>query len=348
MIEEIQKANIAPTLNKIASHRSLAEGEAEAVFDDIMSGKVSDIQLSALLLGLRTKGETIDEITGAAKALLKKANLISAPDTAIDTCGTGGDGAGTYNISTAVSLVVAACGIPVAKHGNRAVSSKSGAADVLEALGVNTNCSIETSEAALKDFGFCFLLAPNHHPAMRHVGPIRSELKTRTIFNLMGPLLNPARTKKQLVGVFSKEFMEPMALVLKALGTEKAWVVHGSDGLDEITTTGVTYVCELDQGEIRHFEINPSDLGLFPTQSENLRGGDASTNAEALTNLLEGEKGAYRDIVVLNSAAALVIAGQAETLKDGLEWARRAIDNGAAKTVLQKLITATQSEKNDA
>lgn len=346
MTQETHFTNIADTLNKVSSGKNLSSEEAEIIFDLIMEGNVSDIQLSGLLLALRTKGESIGELTGAANALLKKAALIQAPNSAIDTCGTGGDGASTYNVSTAVSIVVAACGIPVAKHGNRAVSSKSGAADVLEALGVNTNCPIEISEANLKDFGLCFLLAPNHHPALKHVGYVRQSLQTRTIFNLMGPLLNPARVKRQLVGVYDLKFAEPMAHVLNSTGSEKAWIVHGSDGLDEITTTGITHVCQLDKGEITHFEIDPTEYGFFPSQPDSLKGGDATHNAQALLNLLEGEKNSYRDIVLLNAAAALVVADHATDFQDGLEWARNAIDNGAAKSILQKLIEATQTAES--
>ncbi|MBL8691538.1 MAG: anthranilate phosphoribosyltransferase [Rhodospirillaceae bacterium] len=325
-------------IGRVASGHRLSMAEAETAFDIMMSGNATPSQMGAFLMGLRVRGETVDEIAGAARVMRAKSLKVEAPEGAIDTCGTGGDASGTYNVSTAASLVVAASGVPVAKHGNRALSSKSGAADVLTALGVNIDADMKLVRKALFEAGIGFLMAPRHHSATRHVMPTRVELGTRTIFNLLGPLSNPAGTKRQLVGVFGKDWVEPMAKVLGLLGIEKAWVVHGSDGIDEITTAGTTHVAALDGGEVTTFEVTPEDAGLTRARPEQLKGGPPDVNAKALTEVLAGAKNAYRDIVLLNAGAALIVAGKAQTLKDGAALAAQAIDSGAAKATLAKLV----------
>lgn len=330
-------------LGRLATGAHLSEAEAETAFDIIMSGNATPAQMGGLLMALRVRGETVDELTGAVRVLRKRALPVEAPPGIIDTCGTGGDGSGTYNISTAAALVVAACGVPVAKHGNRAMSSKSGAADVLAALGVNIDCDMTLVKKALWETGICFLMAPRHHAAMRNVAGTRVELGTRTIFNLMGPLSNPAGARRQLLGVFAREWIEPLAHALLRLGSEAAWVVHGSDGLDEITTTGLTHIAQLKDGRVTTFAIAPDDAGLFPSHAADLKGGDAQTNAAALRALLGGAHNAYRDIVAINSAAALLIAGKATDLRDGVQQARYAIDSGAAQDVLNRLVAITNT-----
>ncbi|MGY0779716.1 anthranilate phosphoribosyltransferase [Azospirillum argentinense] len=330
-------------LAKVAAGNALTEPEASMAFDIIMSGNATPSQMGGFLMALRVRGETVDEITGAARVMRAKAIPVEAPEGTIDTCGTGGDGSGTYNISTAAAVVIAACGVPVAKHGNRAMSSKSGAADVLGALGVNLDCDMGLVRKALWDARIGFLMAPRHHLAMRNVGPTRVELGTRTIFNLLGPLSNPASAKRQLLGVYAKRWVEPLAHVLKRLGSEAAWIVHGSDGLDEITTTGPTTVAQLKDGEVTVLEIEPEQAGIFRARPELLKGGDAHVNAEAIRALFDGVQGAYRDIVLLNAAAALHVAGKAGDLKEGVERARHAIDSGAARAVLQHLVSITNS-----
>jgi anthranilate phosphoribosyltransferase len=269
---------------------------------------------------------------------------IEAPPGAIDTCGTGGDAAGTWNISTGAAIVVAACGVPVAKHGNRGLSSKSGAADVLGVLGVNIDADMVLVKQALWEANICFMMAPRHHSAMRHVGPTRVELGTRTIFNLMGPLSNPAGARRQLTGVFSRAWIGPMAEVLGKLGAERAWVVHGSDGIDELTTTGPSYVAEWKDGKVTTSEVTPEEAGLPRATATALKGGDPATNALAVTALLDGHPGAYRDIVLYNSAAALLVAGKAATLRAGVQLAAEAIDKGKARATLAKLIAITNSK----
>lgn len=328
-------------LGKVAAGGRLTEAEAGTAFDILMSGNATPAQMGGFLMALRVRGETVDEITGAARVMRAKALSIDAPPGTIDTCGTGGDGAGTFNISTATALVVAACGIPVAKHGNRAMSSKSGAADVLSALGVNIDCDMSLVRRCLWEVGLCFLMAPRHHNAMRNVGPTRVELGTRTIFNLMGPLSNPAGTRRQLIGVFDGRWIEPLAQVLGRLGAESAWVVHGSDGLDEITLTGPTQVAALSGGSVRRLEVTPEQAGLQRVRPEDLRGGDPEANAAALRAVLAGTHGPYRDIVCLNSAAALMVAGKVENLGSGVSLAAAAIDSGAAARVLARLIETT-------
>ncbi|AWK85088.1 anthranilate phosphoribosyltransferase [Azospirillum thermophilum] len=326
---------------KVATGATLSEEEAGLAFDIIMSGNATPSQMGGFLMALRVRGETVDEITGAARVMRAKAIPVDAPDGTIDTCGTGGDGVGTYNISTAAALVLAACGLPVAKHGNRAMSSKSGAADVLGALGVNLDCDMALIRKALWEANIGFLMAPRHHLAMRNVGPTRVELGTRTIFNLMGPLSNPATARRQLLGVFARQWVEPLAHVLKRLGSEAAWIVHGSDGLDEITTTGPTTVAQLRDGEVTVFEVTPEEAGLPRASIEDLKGGDAQVNAEAIHALFDGVRSPYRDIVLLNAAAALLVAGRVQTLKDGVAQAAQAIDSGGARMTLQRLVAIT-------
>ncbi len=332
---------IKEVLNRLASGQTMTEDQAEEVFEIIMSGDATPAQIGGLLLALRMRGETVDEITGAARVMQAKALPMDAPPGAIDTCGTGGDSAGTYNISTAVAFVVAACGIPVAKHGNRALSSRSGSSDVLAALGVKVDCDMALVRESLWTANFGFLMAPRHHNATRHVSGPRVELGMRTIFNLLGPLANPARTKRQIVGVFAPQWVEPMATVLGRLGLERAWVVHGTDGLDEITTTGPTMVAELNRGEVRKFSVTPEEAGLPRGTAAALRGGDAETNAAALRAVLNGDSGPYRDIVILNTAAALIVCDRAQTLREGAEKAAQALDSGKALDVLEQVIAIT-------
>ncbi len=333
---------IPNVLNKIQNGETLSQDEMANCMTSIMEGAWSNEQIAAFLMGLSMRGETVDEITGAAKVMREKALPISAPENAVDCCGTGGDKVGTYNISTAVSIVAAACGVPVAKHGNRSASSKSGAADVLEALGINLNVSQENLEEALRLFNFAFLMAPRHHTAMKYVVPVRKSLGVRTIFNVLGPLSNPAKTKYQLIGVFDKALVLPLAQTLKNLGTKSAWVVHGSDGLDEITTTGTTYCAKLSNGEIEECTLSPSDFGLDISKPEHLLGGVAEENAKALRAILQGEQNAYRDIVIANTAAVLVISGKCHDVMQAANTAQSAIDNGVAFELLNKYIEFTQ------
>jgi anthranilate phosphoribosyltransferase len=326
---------------KAADRQALSEGEAEKAFSVMMSGEATAAQIGGFLMALRVRGETVDEITGAARAMRARAVALDAPADAIDTCGTGGDSSGTFNVSTAAALVVAGCGVPVAKHGNRALSSRSGSADMLRALGVDIDADLSLVAESLRSAGIGFMMAPRHHSAMRHVGPARVELGTRTIFNLLGPLSNPAGTRRQLVGVFARDWVEPMARVLGKLGSERAWVVHGADGLDEVTTTGPTHVAALEDGRVRLFQVTPEDAGLGRAQPADLLGGDAEENAAALWSLLEGTPGAYRDIVVINSAAALIVAGRAKDLAQGARQAEESIDSGSARRALEAMITIT-------
>ena len=334
-------SDLKPLIAAVAGGRPLTEKEAEQAFDILMSGDATPAQIGGFLMGLRVRGETVPEITGAVRAMRAKMLRIEAPEGAVDTCGTGGDGAGTLSISTGAAIVTAAAGVPVAKHGNRAASSKTGTADTLAALGVNIDADMALVKEALWRTNICFLMAPRHHAAMRHVGPSRVELGTRTIFNLMGPLSNPAGARRQLVGVFGRQWIEPLAKVLGALGTERAWVVHGSDGLDEITTTGPTHVAELKEGKVSVFEVTPEMAGLPGATAAELKGADAATNAAAITELVAGRPGPYRDIVLLNSAAALIVAGKAPDLKAGAALAAKAIDSGRAKAILAELVAIT-------
>jgi anthranilate phosphoribosyltransferase len=292
-------------------------------------------------MALRVRGETVDEITGAVTTMRAKMLGVKAPADAIDVVGTGGDASGSYNISTCAAFIVAGAGVPVAKHGNRALSSKSGAADVLGALGVKIDQTPEQVSRCITEAGIGFMFAPSHHPAMKNVGPTRVELGTRTIFNLLGPLSNPASVKRQMIGTFSKHWIEPMAQVLNNLGSECVWVVHGSDGLDEITTAGPTSVAELRDGKVRTFDITPEDAGLARVKPEALKGGDATENAKALLDVLKGKKNAFREVAVLNAAAALIVAGKAESLKDGATLAAKSIDSGEAEGRLDRLIAVS-------
>ena len=332
-----------PLIAKVAAGASLTRAEAVAAFDAMLSGEVTPSQMGGFLMALRVRGETVEEITGAVSAMRAKMIRVKAPADAIDIVGTGGDGSGSFNVSTLASIVTAACGTPVAKHGNRAASSRSGAADALTALGVKIGLSAEGIERCLKETGIGFMMAPSHHAAMRHVGPTRVELGTRTIFNLLGPLANPAGVRKQLIGVFSSVWLEPMAEVLRNLGSERVWITHGTDGLDEITTTGPTKVVELKNGSIHAFEVTPEEAGLARSEPEALKGGEPERNAEALLNVLDGAAGAYRDIALINAAAALVVAGKAASLKEGVGLGDEAIRSGAARRTLDRLIAASNA-----
>jgi len=324
-------------IGKVATGAALSRAEAAAAFDRMMSGEATPSQMGGLLMALRVRGETVDEITGAVAAMRAKMLTVTAPADAVDIVGTGGDGSGSVNVSTCASFIVAGTGVPVAKHGNRALSSKSGAADVLAALGVKIDITPEHVGRCIAEAGIGFMFAPTHHPAMKNVGPTRVELATRTIFNLLGPLSNPAGVKRQMVGVFSKHWVEPLAQVLKNLGADSVWVVHGSDGLDEITLTGPTFVAALEDGRIRTFEIAPEDAGLSRVAGEALKGGDAEANARALRSVLEGKPSAYRDVALINAAAALVVAGKARTLKEGVALGATSLDTGAAAERLMRL-----------
>ena len=335
--------DLKPFLDLIADGRTLSIDEAEAAFNVIMSGDAAESQIGAFLMGLRMRGETVDEITGAVRTMRAKATMISAPDNAMDIVGTGGDGVGTYNISTGTAFVVAGCGVPVAKHGNRAVSSKSGASDVLSVLGVNLDAEFSLIEKAIVEVGIGFMMAPRHHSAMRFVGPVRAALGVRTIFNILGPMSNPAGVKHQCIGVYAKELAEPMARTLMNMGCKAAWVVHGSDGLDELTTTGPTHVVALKDQKISQFDVSPEDACLPIASAKDLEGGDAQVNADAIHWLFAGGKGPYRDIVVFNAAASLVVAGVADDLKQGAAMAQAAIDDGKALAALDGLIKITNS-----
>jgi anthranilate phosphoribosyltransferase len=322
---------------KVAGGKPLTFEEARAAFDIVMSGEATPSQIGGFLMALRVRGDTVEEISGAVATMRAKMLPVEAPADAIDIVGTGGDASGSYNVSTAAAFVAAGAGLPVAKHGNRALSSRSGAADTLAALGVNIEATPAQISACIREAGVGFMFAPAHHSAMRHVGPTRVELGTRTIFNLLGPLSNPAGVKRQLVGVFSPEWVEPLAHVLKGLGTEAAWVVHG-DGLDELTTAGPTKVAALRDGKVRSSEIVPEEVGLARAEPADLKGGDAVRNAEALRAVLDGVKGPYRDIVLLNAGAAILVAGKGATLQEGIAIAVDAIDSGKARAALTKLV----------
>ncbi|MGA7658220.1 MAG: anthranilate phosphoribosyltransferase [Methylocella sp.] len=327
-----------PLIAKVATGSSLTEAEAKAAFELIFAGSVTEAQLGGFLMALRTRGETVAEITGAVIAMRERMLRVAAPPGAIDIVGTGGDGHGTLNISTLAALITAACGVPVAKHGNRAASSKSGASDVLSALGVGLELAPRDVETCIKEAGIGFMAARTHHLSMRHAALVRAELGTRTIFNLIGPLANPAGVKYQVLGVFAKAWLEPLARVLRNLGSKRVWLVHGSDGLDEATTTGPSFVTALDRGEIRSFQIVPEDAGIARASLVDIAGGDPAANAAALRGVLGGAKNAYRDIAVLNAAIALIVAGKAEHLKHGAALAAAAIDDGRAAGTLAKLV----------
>jgi anthranilate phosphoribosyltransferase len=339
-----QDQDLRAAIRKVGAGESLTQDEAAGAFELIMSGGATDAQIGALLMGMHVRGETVEEIAGAARVMRSKALSVRAPEGAVDTCGTGGDAKGTHNISTCAAFVVAGAGVPVAKHGNRSISSRSGSADVLAALGVKIDCAPETIARCIEGCGLGFMFAPAHHAAMRHVAKIRTELGTRTIFNLLGPLANPAATKFQIVGVFADKWVEPIAHVLRLLGVERAWVVHGADGLDELTTTDVSHVAVLDRGEVSTFKISPRNAGLPDARPADLIGGDATENAAHLRAVLQGNHGPLRDVVLLNAAAALLVAGRAKTLRDGVALAAESIDSGKAKAVLDKLVALSRDK----
>jgi anthranilate phosphoribosyltransferase len=328
-------------MQKVATGASLSEDEIKDAFETMMSGVASPVQMAAFLMALRVRGETIAEITGASRLMRERMLPVEAPPDAVDIVGTGGDGHNTFNVSTCAAIVAAGAGVPIAKHGNRAVSSLSGASDVLTALGVKIDVPPLVITRSIAQAGVGFMWAPMHHPAMKAWAPARAELGVRTILNLLGPLANPAGVKRQVVGVFNAAWTEPIAEALHKLGSVHAWVVHGSDGLDEITTTGPTRVTEMKNGKIHSFEVKPSDAGLPTATLADLKGGDATVNAAAIRELLAGEQGAFRDIVVLNAGAALIVGGKAATLQEGAERAARAIDDGAATRALDKLVAVT-------
>ncbi|TCK28457.1 anthranilate phosphoribosyltransferase [Ancylobacter aquaticus] len=333
--------NLKPIIGKLATGTTLTRAEAASAFDVMMSGEATPSQIGAILMALRVRGEAIEEIAGAVSTMRAKMLRVEAPADSVDVVGTGGDASGSYNISTCAAFIVAGAGVPVAKHGNRALSSKSGAADVLMALGVTIDLLPAAISRCIREAGIGFMFAPAHHPAMKHVGPTRVEMGTRTIFNLIGPLSNPAGVTRQMVGVFARGWVEPIAEVLRTLGSTHAWVVHGSDGLDEITTTGPTHVAELKDGTIRSFEITPEAFGLARAVPEALKGGDGAANALALRAVLNGEPSAYADVALLNAAAALVVAGKADELGAGLALARASLDGGHAAAALDRLVAAS-------
>ena len=328
---------------KVAAGNALTRDEASHAFDRMMSGEATPSQMGAMLMAMRVRGETVDEITGAASTMRAKMTKVAAPPDAIDVVGTGGDASGSYNVSTCAALIVAGCGVPVAKHGNRALSSKSGAADVLGALGVKIELRPDEITRCIYEAGIGFMFAPAHHPATKNVAPTRVELGTRTIFNLLGPISNPAGVKRQMIGVFSRQWIEPMAQVSKLLGSETVWVAHGSDGLDEITTSGPTHIAALENGVVRTFDINPEDIGVARAKPEALKGGDAQANAAALMTVLKGNKGPYRDIAVFNAAASLIVAGKAKDLKEGAALAAKSLDGGEAEGRLERLIKVSNA-----
>ncbi|GCA51836.1 anthranilate phosphoribosyltransferase [Sinorhizobium meliloti] len=335
-------SDLKPFVAKVAGREALSREDARAAFEIIMSGAATPSQIGGFLMALRVRGETVDEIVGAVGAMRARMLPVEAPDGAIDIVGTGGDGAGTYNISTLAALIVAGAGVPVAKHGNRALSSKSGTADALSCLGVNLDIGPATISRCIAEAGLGFMFAQQHHSAMRHVGPTRVELGTRTIFNLLGPLANPAGVRQQLVGVYAPQWVDPLAEVLRDLGSQSVWVVHG-EGLDEITTTGVTKVAALKDGTITNFELTPADFGLERVSLDALKGGDGAHNAAALQAVLDGAENAYRDISLANAAASLMIAGRARDLSEGMALARQSLSSGGAKVALQRLITVSNA-----
>jgi len=328
--------NLKPVLARLAQGESLSVAEAEAAFGLIMAGEATPAQIAGLLMAMRVRGETVAELTGAVVAMRARMTSVAAPPGAIDVCGTGGDAAGTLNVSTAVTFVIAGLGIPVAKHGNRALSSKSGGADVLSSLGVNVDVPLDRLPAVMQAAGCAFLFAPRHHAALRHAAGPRVELGTRTIFNLLGPLANPARVTRQLTGVFAPAWCRPMAETLRNLGTQSAWLVHGQ-GLDELTTAGPNHVVALKDGEISEFTVTAADAGLPDSPLSAIAGGDPAHNAQALLALLKGETSAFRDTVLLNAAAALIVAGKVDTLAQGVALAATSLDGGAALASLDAL-----------
>jgi anthranilate phosphoribosyltransferase len=330
--------DFAPHLARVVGGDTLDEIGSSRAFAAIMSGAVAKENIAAFLSAQSRRGPTVAEIVGAARVMRANMRTIEAPPGAIDLCGTGGDGHGTLNISTAVSFVVAGCGVPVAKHGNRNMSSRTGAADVLEALGVKIDLDPDGASRCVAEAGVCFLFAQTYHPAMRHVAEVRRQLGMRTIFNLLGPLSNPARVRRQLLGVYAKDWLAPLAQVIGELGAAKAWIVHGQDGLDEMTTTGISHVAAFENGCVRQFDMAPEDAAMNRTTLAQLKGGDAAENAAAIIGLLDGDPGPYRDIVVLNAAAALIVAGRANDLREGAAMASESIDSGNARRALEALV----------
>jgi anthranilate phosphoribosyltransferase len=336
-------STLKPLLAKVADGRSLSREEAITAFQILMSGEATPSQIGAFLMALRVRGETVDEITGAVTVMREKMLRVEAPADAIDIVGTGGDSSGSFNISTCAAFVAAGAGLKVAKHGNRALSSKSGSADVLMALGVKLEISPEKISDCIRDAGVGFMFAPQHHSSMKHVGPTRIELGTRTIFNLLGPLSNPAGVKRQITGVYSKAWLEPFAQVLKSLGSEACWICHGKGGIDEITPTGTTWIAELKDGEVREFNFTPEAVGVVRSNPEDLRGGGAAENAAAMHSVLAGEISAFSDAAAMTAGAALVVAGRAQNLKSGVVLAREAITSGSAAKSLKHLIEVSNS-----
>jgi anthranilate phosphoribosyltransferase len=334
-----------PHLARALTGAPLTAAEMRAAMDALFSGAASDIEIAGFLSALRARGETVEEIAAAAQAMRDHALKVDAPGDVIDTCGTGGDGAGTYNISTAAALIAAGCGVKVAKHGNKSASSRSGSSEVLEALGVRLDISPAVIARCIGEANVGFMFAALHHPAMKHVAAARKALGVRTLFNALGPLSNPAGAKRQVMGVFSRDLVRPIAEVMPHLGIVRAWVVHGSDGLDELTTTGASYVASLEGGAVTEFEVTPEEAGLARARAEDLTGGDPSENAAALWRLLEGETSAYRDIAVLNAAAALIVAGRADALEPAARMAEQSIDSGAAKAALAKLVELSNATR---
>jgi anthranilate phosphoribosyltransferase len=333
-----------PHLDKVAEGRPLTEDEAASAFDAIMEGGIPEAQLAGFLVAMKARGETVDEIAGAVRCMRGRMRTVTAPPGAIDVVGTGGDAKGTYNISTATAFVLAGAGVTVAKHGNRAVSSKSGAADVLESLGVNVQASPAEAERAMREAGVAFLFAPTYHPAMRHAAPVRQSLKLRTIFNLLGPLSNPAGVKRQLVGVFGPQWVAPLAEALKRLGSDHVWVVHGADGLDELSTTGESIVAELKDGRIREFTVTAADAELDAATLPGLLAGSPAESADAMRRLLAGERGPFRDVVLLNAAAGLIVAGKARALPEGAAIAAESLDKGHARVAMERLVAICRTE----
>lgn len=330
-------------LSKIHQKEGLSNQDSYFSFNYILEGKANERQIEKFLLGLRNRGEKIEEIIAATKVMREKSLKVSAPNSAIDTCGTGGSGSGKYNVSTAASIVAAGAGSIIAKHGNRSLSSKSGSSQVLEELGVKLDIEPKKITKCMERANIGFMFAPNHHPAMKYVGPVRQKLGVRTIFNILGPLSNPANVKKQLIGVFDKKWLKPMAETLKNLGSQRALLVNGSDGFDELTTTGISNVTELNEGNIVSYKINPKDLGLKLSKTNDLIGGDPKQNAKKIILLLEGERGPYRDIVLLNSAAALYVDNKVRNFLDGISVSKNSIDNGNAKNALKNLVQVSNS-----
>ncbi len=329
---------------KVAEAKPLDAEEMRAALDIMTEGHATQAQMGAFLMALRVRGETVEEITGAAQMMRARMRRVTAPAGAVDIVGTGGDAHGTYNVSTCASLVAAGAGLKIAKHGSRSVSSLAGASDVLSALGLKLDVDNATIERSIAEAGVGFMFAPNHHPAMKHWAPVRAELGVRTIFNLLGPMSNPAGVKRQVLGVYSWQWVEPVAHVLAKLDVEHVWVVHGHDGLDELTTTGPTDVAEVKDGKVTVFEVTPQDAGLPLAKLSDLKGGDAATNASAIRAVLDGKPGPFRDIVLLNTAAAMIVGGKAHDLIAGVALARTSIDSGAAKAALAKLVAITNGK----